>query len=155
SGGFGAFAFPSGTLTGSAKVTTDVEAASLAAGGSVSITADSATNYSSYGDTTSAGAIADGKANASTDVSTAPTLATVGAAKLVAGAHSPLSAASDHTIPATASSKGGGSTSGKVAFTKAAIASSTKPSIGAGAEITAGGAVLVHSTSTVTGRTEA
>src|SRR5262249_12417141 len=103
SGGIGDFAFPSATMTASATVKSHVDATSLSAGGSVSITANSASSVSSYADTTGGGVLSVGKAQATTSYTTAPTEANVaGGTRIVAGDGFTLSADSDHSVSSTA-----------------------------------------------------
>src|SRR5262249_50432861 len=78
-----------------------------------------------------------------------------GGTKISAGGSFTLASDSNHTLSATAYAKGGGFIANNIAHTDAAITYSTTTSIGAGANVSAGGAVIDLATSQVTANTDA
>ena len=172
SGGVGDFAFPSAKLTATPTVTAYVGALSdIEAGGTVSIASDARTGVSTYGDTAGGGGLSVGEAHADTYMSgafsrvfdaegrpTDPPVSTrsyVGAnASIKAGGDFLLTADSDHSVSATARSTGGGVISAKIAETTSWLNFETLAQVGAGATLSADGAVKLHSTSRTTGRSD-
>jgi hypothetical protein len=155
SGGGVDVSVPSAKITATFTVKAYISATSVTAGGSVSILANSASGVSSYADTAGGGVVAIGEARADAWVTSAPTEAYVGTnTRIVAGNDVLVRASSDHDASATARSAGGGAISGKIARTKTELTFSDKAYTQAGANITAGDALAIRTSSAATGKTD-
>ena len=147
---------PSSKINGAPQVTALLAAGTVDAGVSVKIGASAKSTAEAYANAAGGGVIEVGEAHADTVFDTANTKASVANnSEVTAGQDVRVSAVSDHTISATALSKGGGIISGKIAETTARIDNDTTAAIGAGAKILAGNHVVIESTSSTSGTTSA
>src|SRR5262249_17640547 len=118
------------------------DAARITAGGDVLISAASSLAVLSYGSTVGGGVgLSVGEAHADTVVSSAPSVAAVGAGTIITGRNVTVTADSDHVSSATAISEGGAGITGKIAETTSSLTFSTLANIGDGAQITASDAL--------------
>ena len=153
SGGVVDAAVPTAKLDATFAVDATIQSGIMTAGGTITIGATGKSRSGATATSGGGGGISVGETHADTNVTDVHTTVTIGAGTVHADRNIIITALSDHTVSATASSVGGGVISAKIAETTAAIKNFSTNAIVDGTDLSAGDVLAIRAITNVTGRT--